>query len=116
MPSDPLQGDDIAAPVIPNGEELYDYLMQQIEPELTSSQVHTLREKYKDESAQEKKQRSKRYKAAFATYDEVYKKYMEDLHDQVVAYKRNTMKSLEGKDREREEESMEQLEDLIQNA
>ncbi|MBU0458452.1 hypothetical protein KJ652_03440 [Patescibacteria group bacterium] len=45
-------------------EDLYNFIMEEIEPELTTFNIPTLDELYKDESKKERKKRLERYKAA----------------------------------------------------
>lgn len=52
-----------------SAEWLYDFLMGLIEPDLTSANIGSLDAKYAGETAQEKKEREKRYDAAFVTYN-----------------------------------------------
>ncbi|MEK7137806.1 MAG: hypothetical protein AAB853_06020 [Patescibacteria group bacterium] len=80
---------------IPTGEEIYDALMSQIEPELTSSQLPLLAEKYKDETPDQKEVRRKRYNAAFAKYDELYTAYVADMDARIHRYHREALRSIE---------------------
>ena len=72
---------------IPTAEDLHDAIMGAIEPDLLTSNIHTLDEKYAGESEEEKALRMERYKKAFTKYNEVYEKWISSLHSQVSEYK-----------------------------
>ena len=105
---------DPKKPVIPEAEEIYDTIMNRIEPELSSAQIDTLKEKYKNETPEEKKVRGKRYKTAFEKYDKEFVTYMKDLHQKVTDYRKHTFERIEYKEREKEEKKMKELDALIQ--
>ena len=86
-------------PTIPSGREIYDSIMSKIEPELVSSSLPTLNEKYKNETAIEKKARTARYNEAFAKYYKQYNAYTADLEEQVFRYHKEAMKSIEERSR-----------------
>lgn len=50
--------------------ELYDLLMADIEPDLVTSTIPTLEEKYRGESPEDAKKRAERYAKAFVTFEE----------------------------------------------
>lgn len=100
--------------VIPSAQEIFDLLMQKIEPELTSKEVSGLEEKYKNESPTEALQRAERYKQAFNTFDIAFEKYMMDLNDQVHRYRKSTFSSIEEEHREEEAEKMNSIETYFQ--
>ncbi len=62
------------------GEQIYDLLMQDIEPELTTAQVNTLKEKYAAETPDEHAERMARYEQAFQEYEEMKTRYLSVLH------------------------------------
>ena len=62
-------------PVIPSGEEMYDQIMSQIEPDLVTAQLPLLKEKYKDETPEQAKARADRYNRAFAEYEKQFAAY-----------------------------------------
>jgi len=66
MPTtDPTTGTPIPIDPSLTGDEIYDRIMTGIEPELTTEQLPTLSEKYKDETDEQKQARADRYNAAF---------------------------------------------------
>lgn len=69
--------------------------MSQIEPELTSTQLPLLSEKYKDETPVQGEARKERYNAAFAKYYETMERFFAALEEQVHRYHRESLKSLE---------------------
>lgn len=60
---------------------LYDAIMAEIEPELTSAVAPTLKQKYRHESAAEKAARLARYEQAFATFDAMVPKVLAMLQE-----------------------------------
>lgn len=101
-------------PHIPTAEELYDSLMEKIEPDLTMKNLPILKEQYKAETTEEKKIRGKRYQEAFARYDRAYAAYMIDLHSKVTAYRRQAFNGAELEEREKEQQELLKIEDLLQ--
>lgn len=97
-------------PVIPSAEEVYDSIMQNIEPELTTASIPTLEKKYANETEEERAQRTKRYQKAYAEYDKAYAEYERNLDRQVADYKKDAMKTAEKKSRAEEAELLKQLE------
>lgn len=53
-------------------EDVYDYLMGAIEPELTRAQIPLLDAKYQNETPEQKKARGERYAAAFAQFEHAF--------------------------------------------
>ncbi len=77
-----------ARPVLPkNGTELYDSIMSKIEPELVSSEIPLLEQKYGFETEGLKRVRLDRYRDAFQKYDEAYQVYLAQLRQQIKQYK-----------------------------
>ena len=103
-------------PKIPTGRELYDSIMSGIEPELVSSVIPTLQEKYKEETPEGKEARKDRYNQAFAEYEKQYQQYVAELEEQVKRYQREGMKSVEAMSREEEEQNLASIEDAINAA
>lgn len=100
-------------PVIPSGQEIFDSIMKDIEPDLISTNVNTLEEKYGGEPEDQKKARLERYKLAFAEYDKRYKVYMDDLTQKVAEYTKYEMKKIEIKNKEKERQVLADLEASI---
>ena len=92
----------IKPPVIPTGQEIFDAIMGQIEPELTSEGIKTLEEKYKNESQADAYARRARYALAYERYEKSYDETMSMLHTQVDRYRRSSFSQVEQEDRANE--------------
>ena len=100
-------------PVIPSGEEIYDQLMQDIEPDLMTATLPTLKEKYKDETPEQAKTRAERYSTAFAEYDKQYAAYIAEQENVLHSYSRQLGNQAEQFVRTDEDQSITQLEAAI---
>lgn len=98
------------APVVPSGRDIYDAIMKNIEPELLSSELPLLKQKYGDEAGDVKAKRMARYAKAFAKYDEAYETYMTHLRQQVREYRHASFKWVEEETNGKENAVMNQLE------
>lgn len=91
-------GDDSAIPApppIPSGEEVYNMLMEKIEPELMTAQIPLLQEKYKDETPEDAKVRAERYRKAFEEYDKKYAEYQLTIDSSVRVFSHDVLKGAE---------------------
>lgn len=111
MPQSPVD-----PPVIPSGQEIYDSLMQGIEPELVSTNLPLLSETYKDETSEEVAARAERYDRAFAEYDRQLEAYFQHATEEVRIHYRTAKSSLERGDREQEAAELSQIEDIFTHA
>ncbi len=75
-------------PDVVSGQEIYDQIMRSIEPELTSTQLPLLPEKYPNETPEEKIARAARYTKAFAEYDKKFQEYCDKWGQDLRTYKR----------------------------
>ncbi len=98
---------------IPTGDELYNQLMQSIEPELTTAELPLLDDRYKTETAQQSKERAQRYQRAFAEYDRQLQAYMGDLQAKLHAHQRIALSSAELGAKTEEEEALTAIESNI---
>lgn len=96
-----------------SGEQIYDYIMNGIEPDLVSSAVGTLEEKYKNETPEQKEQRKERYDNAYAEYEKRYKQYRDTREQAMRLHKNKVMKSFEEEDREHDANGMQSIEQQI---
>ena len=103
-------------PVIPSGQEIFDMIMKDIEPDLISTNVNTLEEQYGTEPEEQKKARLEKYKLAFAEYDKRYKEYMDELTKDVSEYTKYEMKKIEVKNKEKEQGILANLEASIMSS
>ncbi len=83
--------------------------MMQIEPELTSSQVYTLKEKYPNETKEDARKRVTRYAKAFQQYDENFKEYSSGLKEKTKLFARTAAKSVEAYSQEQDQEALAEI-------
>lgn len=100
----------VQVPQILQGQQVYDNIMGRIEPELTTTTVKTLKEKYKDETPEQAKERAKRYSAAFAEYDKQYQEYKLNLERSMHQFQRGLGTHFEQKSRNDESGQMSTIE------
>src|SRR3989344_2098739 len=108
----PAQSTSVAAAVPPkilSGKEIYDAIMQGIEPELLSANIPVLEEKYKNETPAEWEIRKRRYNDAFAKFYEMYQAYLSDLDVRIHRYRKQAIKEVEAKTKIHEEHSLNTL-------
>lgn len=96
--------------VVKSGKQLYDIFMQEIEPDLVSTELSTLHTKYANEKPAARKARAKRYEKAFAEYDKRVAGFMAGMNAQLSTYKRQAFASAEQKSRTEEEQRMKEIE------
>ncbi len=113
MPSD--QNNTSSTPAI-SLHELYDSLMAMIEPELTLAALPSLESLYQGETEEEWKQRSERYEKAFALFEERFGKLMGAWGEQVLAFKKDAMRTLRNKASQEEKEELSHIERSIGDA
>lgn len=68
-------------------EDLYDVIMETIEPDLTSKNIGTLDEKYADETAEQRKARGLRYAEAFALFEQAFAAIQHSWEEGMSAYR-----------------------------
>lgn len=100
-------------PTIMTGEEFYDSVMSQIEPELVSSQLPLLDARYAGESDEQKAVRQARYDKAFEEFDRRAAEEMAGLEHEVHEYKVTTMREAEAASRAQEATDLTTLESSI---
>ncbi len=100
---DPTPPSALTPPKIPTGQEIFDAIMQHIEPELTTEGLKTVDAKYKDEAPAARDARRKRYTLAFERYEQAYEGYMATLHAQVQRFRKQSFERVETEDRARED-------------
>lgn len=98
------------------GDDLYNAIMSQIEPELTTDQLPLLDERYADESAESAKERGLRYQAAFEEYDRQFAGYKADWEREWKQHRHEALESTEREERAAEEQKMQDLENKIQGS
>ena len=90
IPASPASPDDLLSPT-----EVYDRIMTEIEPELTSDRLPLLEQSSADESEEDRKERYARYQSAFEAYDRAYASYVSGLHAKSDEYRRAFLHSAE---------------------
>ena len=99
--------------VASTGDAIYDNIMSQIEPELTTAQLPLLDEKYKSETADQAAVRAARYNKAFAEYDKQFADYQTKWNEQFATYKREALKSTEQEARKEDDQQIQSIEQSI---
>jgi molecular chaperone GrpE (heat shock protein) len=100
-------------PILPSAVELYDAIMSEIEPDLMTTRVRFLKEKYGTETIEQATARRARYAAAFKKYEEKMKEHMATLQAQVSAYRKNVLKEQESATNQSEEKFLFNLSNVI---
>ncbi len=82
-------------PILPSGDQLYDYLMGQIEPDLVSDRIPFTVEAYKTDTEEERKERAIRYQKAFDEYKKRKDEYVKEARKKIAEYEREKFDELE---------------------
>lgn len=101
---------EVGLPIFPPPQELYDQIMVQIEPELTTTIIPTLVEKYAHEDSSDAQARAKRYAQACEKYDTSFRAYMQALRGAIKQFARSAAKSFEATVRTGERMNLQNLE------
>jgi hypothetical protein len=96
-----------------SGEEVYDSIMAEIEPDLTHEQIPLLEEIYKDETPDEKEARSARYRQAFEEYDRRYATFELQLQANVRSFQIAAMKTAESSAHVQDEAGLAHIESTL---
>lgn len=94
-------------------DDIYDALMQEIEPDLVSAQQATLKVKYADETPEAKAERAARYEAAFTEYDKRYEAFEQELQTKVRMYQKSAMQTVEQNTKDREQDDLTAIESSL---
>jgi len=95
---------------IPTPEGIYNSLMGKIEPELVTTELPTLKEKYKDETEEEKAKRVERYNRAFGEYEKALDAYFVELENKVKEIRKQAFASAEKEDFVEEQAQLAEME------
>jgi len=98
---------------VPTGTEVYDALMQTIEPELVTANIKHLDHNHKNESKEQRAARYKRYEKAYAQYDSAFEKWLMQLSAAVGMFRRLALKTAEAKSRKAEGDAISTLESQL---
>jgi hypothetical protein len=96
-----------------NPREVYDALMSEIEPDLVTSAIPTLKAKYKKETPAQKQARAIRYKNAYAEYDKALAQFVHGIKTHAATSKKKALASTEAKEREIETQQLAEMETLF---
>lgn len=105
MPASPPSGSASA-----DARAIYDAIMREIEPDLTTEMIPTLAEKYATEPEAARMERAKRYNEAFAAYDKEYAAYSKRLDEDLRRRKKEAVEKAEETTRVKEDAHMRELE------
>jgi len=105
-----------ALPKIKGGEEVYNMIMVEIEPELTTQNMPKNEAKYASETKPQTVARAQRYQDAFLEYATQYEEYKKQQDDEVRSYGRDVMKATENTFVAEDESAMSDLESAISNS
>ncbi len=92
---------------------LYDTIMGQIEPDLTTGQIDHLDEKYKGETDEEKKQRHAAYEEAFVLFEKIFKQVTEKVEADVREQHLKAQKQRNAEEQKEKTQEMTQAEQLL---
>lgn len=108
-----VTGSATPPPLFLGEHELYDMIMQTVEPDLVSAVTPTLPEKYKDETPDDRRVRAKRYEAAFAAYDRRFAEYQQYWNGQMRTFEHASRTAAELRAKAQEEAELSTLEQTI---
>lgn len=115
-PTDPAAAVAAGEDELMTGEQIYDQIMGEIEPDLTSALYPTLAEKYANETEEEKQTRMDRYEKAFAEYDVRYEAFLTNVTSESHAIKKEARDAAESKDRAEDDKAEDALLKQMENA
>lgn len=95
-----------AIPAKQSGAEIYNKIMREIEPELTTDQIPLMKEKYKNETPEQKKARGERYAKAMEEYERHYAKYLQEQEAKVRSFKIGAIHFVEDKASQSDQQKM----------
>ena len=98
------------------GEDLYNFLMRQIEPELTTDILPTLSKKHSHETEEQAKTRADRYSKAFEMYEKCLDTYRTYWTKDLQQYHKEGMTSLQQKNKDSEKEQLSALENTFDSS
>ncbi len=105
---------ELKVPTIPNGDDLYNRLMGEIEPDLILPEQER-EAKYAGESDTEKASRLKRYSDAIATYKVKYEEYQVQQTGNIRMFGKGLLDGFEEDDKKEDTQSLNSLEAQIAN-
>ncbi len=111
LPTPPADQSGLPIPLPPpeffqSKDWLYDTIMGQIEPDLTTTQIDHLEEKYKGETENQKKERHAAYEEAFVLFEKIFKQVTEKVEADV---REQHLKAQKQRDREEQKEKTKEM-------
>lgn len=97
-------------------EQVYDAIMREIEPDLTTDRQPQLEQLYAGETPEQATERFERYARAYEEYDRRYAAYKEARAHGMHVFLRGTMRDVEHDDRSSDDASLETLASSIATA
>lgn len=82
-------------PLPKDGTELYDSIMQMVEPELVSTELPKVRERFVADGPEKAKAHAKRYMEAFRKFNQIVKQSEKTMHKEVRDFTHGAYASLE---------------------
>lgn len=95
---------------IPTGQEVYDAIMETVEPELVTDNLDALDAPYEGETADERKSRYERYSKAFIEYRQQFQKWVHRFQGAVKTFRKSLVNAAESTNRTEEEAALSALE------
>jgi hypothetical protein len=92
---------------------LYDALMEQIEPELTTERIAKLDEMYVGETEEEKKERGEYYKECFGLFSEMWEEFIQECEEMIKNYKDSAHTLVHEHATEQDAQTMKNIEDEL---
>ncbi|MDA1209042.1 MAG: hypothetical protein O2904_03355 [bacterium] len=93
----------------PSGQELYDALMGQIEPELISSELPNMGARYAAETPEDTAKRASRYGQAFLKYQQSYEGFSKMKNEEVKTYRKASYEVVEKQSDAEDDEDLTKL-------
>ena len=100
-------------PLPDNGTELYDSIMQMVEPELVSKELPKVRERLKAEKPEAVKAHARRYMEAFSKFNQIMKQSEKAMHRGIKQFVHTAYASLEQTTNAMDAEKITQLEETF---
>ncbi len=94
-------------------QDVYNTLMFQIEPELTSWVLPVLNTLYETETEEEKEERRGRYERAFEMYNQRFEELMNLWKSELHAFKKNAVSEYKVQEASREEKILQSLDQSL---
>ena len=97
-------------------EQIYNLIMEQIEPDLTTDMLEILDDLYEGEPDEERAEREARYQEAFAEFETQYKVFVDGWQGHYFALRKKAMKLNRDKNEKAASVDTSTIEDSLQNS